>query len=271
MALSGRTRIAGIIGWPVQHSLSPAMHNAAFAALGLDWAYVAFPVEPDRVAEAVRGLAAAGVAGLNVTIPHKQAVLEACSAVSPAVDAIGAANTLVPDGAGGWRADNTDAPGFLRALDEAAPMDLTGRTALLVGAGGAARAVAFGLRSRGARLLVANRTAAKASELGTPVGFTRPELEEAAAGADLVVNCTSLGLHGDEVPSELPMDALGEGTVVADVVYRGTGTPWLHAAEARGARVVDGLGMLLHQGAAAFVQWTGSEPPVEVMRAALRG
>ena len=150
-------------------------------------------------------------------------------------------------------------------------MDLRGRTALLIGAGGAARAVAFGLRSRGANLLVANRTAAKAAELGTPVGFTRPELEEAAGTADLVVNCTSLGLHGDEVPPELPMDALADGRVVADVVYRGTGTPWLHAAQGRGARCVDGLGMLLHQGAAAFVQWTGVEPPVEVMRTALRG
>lgn len=145
---SGATRVAGIIGWPVAHSLSPAMHNAAFAALGLDWTYVAFPVHPDGVVTAVRGLAAAGVGGVNVTIPHKQAVLECCSQVSPAVEAIGAANTLVPDGDGGWRADNTDAPGFLRALDEAAPLDLAGRTALLIGAGGAARAVAFALSWR---------------------------------------------------------------------------------------------------------------------------
>jgi shikimate dehydrogenase len=269
-APSAGTRVAGIIGWPVGHSLSPAMHNAAFGALGLDWVYVAFPVAPERVAGAVAGLAAAGVGGLNVTIPHKRAVLEACSAVSPAAEAIGAANTLVPDGAGGWRADNTDAPGFLRALDEAAPLELDGRTVLLVGAGGAARAVAFALRGRGARLLVANRTAARAAELGDPVPFTRGDLEEAAAASALVVNCTSLGLGDDAVPAALPMDALGPGHVVADVVYRATGTPWLEAAAARGARCVDGLGMLLHQGAAAFVQWTGTEPPVEVMRAALR-
>ncbi len=120
--IDGTTRVAGIIGWPVEHSLSPAMHNAAFAALGLNWVYTAFPVHPERVPEAIRGLAAAGVAGLNVTIPHKAAVVACCSSVSPAVEAIGAANTLVPDGEGGFRADNTDAEGFLRALDEQAPM-----------------------------------------------------------------------------------------------------------------------------------------------------
>jgi shikimate dehydrogenase len=268
--ISGATRVTGIIGWPVAHSLSPAMQNAAFAELGLDWAYVAFPVAPDRVAEAVCGLAAAGVAGLNVTIPHKQAVIDACSSVSSAVAAIGAANTLVPDGAGGWRAENTDAPGFLRALDEAAPIALDGAQVLVIGAGGAARAVAFAVRSRGARVVVANRTRARAAELGEPVEFTRAALEDAARQSVLVVNCTSLGLHGDGVPEELPCAALGPEHVVVDIVYRPPGgTPWLAAAGARGARCVDGLGMLLHQGAAAFVQWTGQEPPIAAMRGAL--
>ncbi|CAN0486060.1 unnamed protein product, partial [Phaeothamnion confervicola] len=152
MTVDAHTRVAGIIGWPVEHSLSPAMHNAAFAALGLNWVYAAFAVHPDRVAEAVRGLAAAGCAGLNATIPHKHAVLECCSEASEAARAIGAANTLVPDGSGGFRADNTDAAGFLRALDEQAPLDLAGADALVIGAGGAARAVVFALRSRGARV-----------------------------------------------------------------------------------------------------------------------
>lgn len=267
--ISGATRVTGIIGWPVTHSLSPAMHNAAFAALGLDWTYVAFPTPPAAVGSAIRGLAAAGVAGLNVTIPHKQAALDACSAVSEAAAAIGAANTLVPDGAGGWRADNTDARGFLRALDEAAPLELGGRTALVIGAGGAARAVVFALRQRGARVVVANRTAARAAELGDPLEFSRAALERAVAESALVVNCTSLGLHDTALPAELPLDGLGPGHVVVDVVYRPGGTAWLAAAAARGARCVDGLGMLLHQGAAAFVQWTGQEPPIEVMRAAL--
>lgn len=267
--IGGATRVAGIIGWPVEHSLSPAMHNAAFAALGLDWLYAAFPVHPDRVPAAVEGLAAAGCAGLNVTIPHKRAVIPCCSSVSPAVEAIGAANTLVPDGDGGWRGDNTDAAGFARALDEQAPLDLAGADVLLIGAGGAARAVAFALRGRGARVRVANRTAAAAAELGDPVPFTTAALDAAAARSALVVNATSLGLHGDAVPPELPLAGLGGGQVAADIVYRPGGTPWLAAAAARGARPVDGLGMLLHQGAAAFEQWTGQSPPVEVMREAL--
>jgi shikimate dehydrogenase len=267
--ISGRTRVAGIIGWPVEHSLSPAMHNAAFAHLGLDWVYAAFPVHPDRVEEAIRGLAAAGCAGLNVTIPHKQAVIAACSAASDAVGAIGAANTLVPDGDGGFRCDNTDAAGFARALDEQAPVDVAGRNVLLVGAGGAARAVAFALRDRGARVRVANRTAEKAAALGDPVPFTVAAMDIIASDCALVVNCTSLGLHGDEVPPELPMAGIGRGQVVADIVYRPGGTPWLAAAASRGARPVDGLAMLLHQGAAAFEQWTGEPAPVDVMRGAL--
>lgn len=270
--IDGRTRVAGIIGWPVEHSLSPAMHNAAFASLGLNWRYVAFPVDPARVPEALAGLAAAGVAGLNVTIPHKRAVIDGCSSVSDAVRAIGAANTLIPDGEGGWRADNTDAEGFVRALDEQAPLDLRGAEVLLLGAGGAARALAFILRRRGARVVVANRTPGRAAEVGADgeVPFEGPGRDEALARAALVVNATSLGLHGDRVPEALPLEGIGPGHVVADIVYRPGGTPWLAAVAARGARTVDGLGMLLHQGAAAFAQWTGQEPPVEVMRAALR-
>ena len=263
------TRLTGILGWPVDHSLSPAMHNAAFEALGMNWTYLAFAVAPERVHEAIRGLAAAGCSGLNVTIPHKQAVLEACSAVSPAVEAIGAANTLIPDGAGGFRADNTDAEGFLRALDEAVEGDVAGKRVLLIGAGGAGRAVAFAVRSRGGHLLVANRTAARAAELGEPVPFEAGAINAAAAEAALVVNASSLGMGAAEVPLELPLAGIGPGQVVNDLVYRPGGTPWLAAAAARGARTVDGLGMLLHQGAAAFERWTGVDAPIAEMRAAL--
>ncbi len=269
--IDGRTKVAGIIGWPVEHSLSPAMHNAAFAALGLNWRYVAFPVEPARVPEALAGLAAAGVAGINVTIPHKRAVIEACSSVSDAVRAIGAANTLIPDGNGGWRADNTDAEGFVRALDEQAPLDLDGAQVLLLGAGGAARALTFILRGRGARVLLANRTPGRAAEVGADgeVPFDGPERDRAVRESALIVNATSLGLHGDEIPPALPLEGIGPQHVVADIVYRPGGTPWLAAVAGRGARTVDGLGMLLHQGAAAFAQWTGQEPPVDVMRESL--
>ena len=266
---SARTRFAGVIGWPIDHSLSPAMHNAAFRALGLDWAYLAFSIAPEHVERGVRGLFDAGCAGLNVTIPHKQAVLACCDEVTPAVQAIGAANTLVPEGDGRIRGDNTDAAGFLRALDEAAPLDLAGADVLMIGAGGAARAIAFALGGRGARLQVANRTTARAAALGEPVEFTREAIERAAAECVLVVNATSLGMGTDEVPAELPIDVLGPGQVAYDIVYRQEPTPWLRAAAARGARTVDGLGMLLHQGAAAFAQWTGTEPPVDAMRAGL--
>jgi len=263
------TRFAGVIGWPISHSLSPRMHNAAFRALGLDWAYLAFPIEPDHVSDAVRGLFRAGCSGLNVTIPHKHAVIECCSAVTPAVEAIGAANTLIPDGDGGMTGDNTDAEGFLRALDESAPIDLEGAEVLMIGAGGAACAVAFALKGRGARLRVANRTEEKCGALGEVVPFTHQAIEDAAARAALVVNSTSLGMGTDEVPADLPLESLGPHTVAYDLVYRTEPTPWLAAAAARGARTVDGAGMLLHQGAAAFRQWTGVEPPLDAMRAGL--
>jgi shikimate dehydrogenase len=247
------------------------MHNAAFAALGLNWVYLALAVEPARLPEAVHGLAAAGCAGLNVTIPHKRAVLAECSSVSAAAEAIGAANTLVPDGDGGWAAENTDAEGFLRALDEAAPLELEGAEALLIGAGGGARAVAWALRTRGADVRVANRTPERAADLGRSVPFAPADLDAAAGQSAVVVNATSLGLGASLPPPELPLAGLGPGQVVVDLVYRPGGTPWLAAAAARGARTVDGLGMLLHQGAAAFGRWTGVEPPLDVMRASLGG
>lgn len=245
------------------------MHNAAFRAVGLDWTYLAFPIEEDRVEGAVRGLFHAGCAGLNVTIPHKHAVLSCCDELTPAARAIGAANTLVPLGDGRVRGDNTDAVGFLRALDEAAPLDLAGADVLMIGAGGAARAIAYALTGRGARLLVANRTASRAAALGEPVPFTREAIDDAAAGAAMVVNATSLGMGTDEVPADLPVRALAPGAVAYDIVYRREPTPWLRAAEAQGARTVDGLGMLLHQGAAAFGQWTGVDPPLDAMRVGL--
>ncbi len=246
------------------------MHNAAFAACGLNWAYLAFAVEDARVQQAIAGLAAAGCSGLNVTIPHKQTVMAHCSSVSDAATAIGAANTLIPDGAGGFRADNTDAEGFQRALDEAIPEDVAAGVVLLIGGGGAARAVAHAVTSRGGRLLVSNRSPQKAADLGWVVPFDPVALNAAASEATLVVNATSLGMGSDEVPLELPLAGIGPNQVVYDLVYRPAGTPWSAAAAARGARTVDGLAMLLHQGAAAFERWTGHTAPVDVMGDALR-
>lgn len=269
VTIDAKTTVTGILGWPVTHSLSPAMQNAAFAAAGMNWAYLAFPVPPGAVGRAAAGLAAAGCAGLNVTIPHKQEVLDACSAISPAARAIGAANTLIPDGSGGFRADNTDAAGFMRAIDEVAPLALAGRPVLVIGAGGAARAVVFALRERGAVPRIANRTPERAAELGETIPLTPDALRRAVDDCPLIVNATSLGMGSDDVPPELPLQGIGAEHVVNDLVYRPGGTPWLLAAAAQGARTVDGLGMLLHQGAAAFELWTGVAPSVVAMREAL--
>ncbi len=271
MAVGGGTRVAGVIGWPIAHSLSPAMHNAGYEALGLDWVYVPIAVPTDRLAEAVPGLAAASFAGLNVTIPHKEEALELASGASDVARQIGAANTLIPDGDGGFTADNTDAIGFERAVEEVAPGALDGAEALMLGAGGSAQAVAWALRNRGCRVTVANRTAERARGLGDVIPFDPDAIDEAASSAGVVVNATSLGMNATEPPPELPLAAIRPGAVVVDLVYSPGGTAWLRAAGEAGAITVDGRGMLLHQGAASFTIWTGEDAPLDAMRAALGG
>jgi shikimate dehydrogenase len=267
--IGGSTRVAGVIGWPIAHSLSPAMHNAGYRALGLDWAYVPVAVPPDRLAVAIRGLGAASFAGLNVTIPHKEESLALASGASDVAREIGAANTLTPDGRGGFTADNTDAVGFERAVDEVAPAALDGARALLLGAGGSAQAVAWALSNRGCHVTVANRTPGRAARLGEVIPFEASAIDQAASSSGVIVNATSLGMGADGPPPELPLDSIQPGAVVVDLVYAPGGTPWLRAAEAEGATAVDGRGMLLHQGAASFSIWTGLEAPLEAMRAAL--
>ena len=232
------------------------MQNAAFRALGLDWRYVKLPVSPELFAETVRALPASGYRGANVTIPHKLAALELADEASEAARAIGAANTLTfADGM--IRADNTDAGGFLDALGESP----RGRTALVLGAGGAARAVVWALRDAGAAdVAVWNRTPERARELGGRA-VDRPE------PAEIVVNATSVGLHGDDL-SSLPLDAVGAPALACDLVYRGDGTasPFAAWASRAGARVVDGLEVLLRQGARSFEIWTGRDAPLDAMR-----
>jgi shikimate dehydrogenase len=251
------TALTGVLGFPVAHSRSPAMQNAAFRALGLDWRYVKLPVPPDLFDETVRALPASGYRGANVTIPHKLAALALADSASAAAQAIGAANTLsFADGA--IHAENTDAGGFLAALGESP----RGRTALVLGAGGAARAVVWALQEAGAaEVTVWNRTPERARDLGVRV-VERPE------PADIVVNATSVGLHDDDL-SSLPLDVVGTPEVACDLVYRGTGrTPFAAWAERVGAaRVVDGIEVLVQQGALSFAIWTGREAPVDVMRA----
>jgi shikimate dehydrogenase len=263
----GLRRLA-VIGWPVDHSRSPAMHNAALAATGLDgeYAYERIAVAPDQFADTVRGLPAAGFHGVNVTIPHKEAALALATDASDAAREIGAANTLTFAADGSIRADNTDAPGLLDALGDPLP-----RTGLVLGAGGSARAAAHALRSVGAAVAVWNRTSARARRLATDIGVAAVE---ARIPAEVLVNCTSAGMHDPaRTFKELPMtaDELGEYACVVDLVYRDGGTELLRQAEQRGARCVDGLEVLVHQGARSFEIWTGRSAPLDVMRRAARG
>jgi shikimate dehydrogenase len=264
--VGGLTRL-GVLGWPVAHSRSPAMHNAALAAVGLDgWHYQRLPVPPELFAETVRALPALGFAGANVTIPHKEAALALADEATETARAIGAANTLTFAADGTIAADNTDAPGLLAALGDERP-----RTAVVLGAGGSARAVAYALAQAGVAVKVWNRTAERARSLAADLGV---EVVQDLPPADLLVQCTSIGLADPSSTfKELPLsaDALDGYACVIDLVYRAGGTELLREAQRRGSRVIDGLEILVHQGALSFERWTGHPAPLEVMRDAARG
>jgi shikimate dehydrogenase len=256
------TALAGVLGFPVGHSRSPDMMNAAFAELELDWHYVRLPVAPDLFAEIVPALAGSGFRGANVTIPHKLAAHRLAGELTEAATAIGAVNTLSFED-GRILGDNTDAGGLVDALDA----DLAGARVLVLGAGGTARAAVWALREAGADVAVWNRTPRRAAELAAEFGARHAsELEPAR----VLVNVTSLGLHGEDLPAELGLDGVLEPEVVADVVYGREPTALCRWGEARGARVVDGLEMLLRQGARSFERWTGRQAPLDAMRRALR-
>jgi len=260
-------RRLGVLGWPVAHSRSPAIHAAAFRAAGLDgWRYQRLPVPPEAFAETVRALPATGFVGANVTIPHKEAALALATEATSAASEIGAANTLTFGGDGRIHADNTDAPGLLAAL----PVDPAGRTALVLGAGGSARAAVWALLRAGAGVSVWNRTPERAEQLCAELGG-RPV--RSAAPADLLVNCTAAGLQ-DPMGAfkELPLNAdeIGDYAVLADLVYSDHETALVSAARSRGLDVVDGLEILVRQGALSFERWTGSAAPIDAMRVAAR-
>jgi shikimate dehydrogenase len=256
----------GVLGWPVGHSRSPAMHNAALAAVGLrDWRYQLLPVPPHLFAETVPALPASGFRGANVTIPHKEAALRLAHEATDRAAAIGAANTLTFDRSGAISADNTDAPALLASL----PFAPAGRTAMLLGAGGSARAALWALLDAGAReVMVWNRTPVRAEQMcrelgGIPVQDAQP--------ADLLVNCTSIGLDASHKTfKQLPLaaDQLSRYRCVVDLVYTDASTELVTQACARSISVVDGLELLVRQGALSFERFTGRRAPVEVMRAA---
>ena len=260
-----RTRL-GVIGWPVSHSRSPAIQNAALLAAGLGsrWRYQLLPIPPELFVETVRALPAAGFRGVNVTIPHKEAALALADHASPSARAIGAANVLLfdPDGI---RAENTDAPALIAGL----PFAVADRTALVLGAGGSARAAVWALLDAGARdVRVWNRTPERAERLCAELGGT--PVREAAA-ADLLVHCTSSGLGGGaEMFNQLPIraDEVVKYNCVVDLVYTATETPLVQAARVRKIPALDGLELLIGQGALSFERFTGLPAPTEAMRAA---
>ena len=261
-----RTRL-GVLGWPVAHSRSPAIHNAALGVAGLTgWRYQRLPVPPALLAETVRALPGAGFRGANVTIPHKAAALALATDPSARAAAIGAANTLTFEPDGTIIADNTDAPALVAAL----PFTATGRTALVLGAGGSARAAVWALRDAGAsQVRVWNRTPARAEAIATELGA---QAVGDAGPADVLVNCTAVGLDGSDPFDRLPVsaDALTGYGAVVDLVYAPGGTRLIAAALARGVEAVDGLELLVGQGALSFEAFTGLPAPVEAMRAAAR-
>lgn len=262
-----RTRL-GVLGWPVRHSRSPAIHNAALRAAGLDaWRYQLLPVPPELFAETVGALSGAGFRGANVTIPHKEAALASCDTASPRSRAIGAVNTLLFEDDGTVRGENTDAPALIASL----PIPVEGSTALVLGAGGSARAAVWALRDAGAsEVRVWNRTWERASSLCAALGGSAVE---AAEPADLLINCTSIGLDAsDSTFKQLPIaaDDLSRYRCVVDLVYSGVDTELVAAARARSIPVVDGLELLIGQGALSFELFTGVPAAVEAMRAAIR-
>lgn len=270
----------GVLGWPVSHSRSPAMHNAALAELGLEgWRYQRLPVPPALFAETVPALATAGFLGANVTIPHKQAALALATHSSRAAREIGAANTLTFAPGGSIAAENTDAPGLIAVLERLTDMPAHPR-ALVLGAGGSARAAVWALREAGAsEVSVWNRTPERAHTLVRELGARAVRVAEAA---DLLINCTSVGLETGRAIERsatdgealnqlgLTFDQVGKYSHVIDFVYSSAPTPLLAAARAHGARTLDGLELLVAQGALSFELWTGREAPRDVMRRAAK-
>jgi shikimate dehydrogenase len=262
-------RRLAVIGHPVAHSRSPAMQNAALAELGLagEWGYEAIDLAPDELEPAVRAMPEEEFVGANITVPHKGAALALADSLSETAREIGAANTICFDG-GEIRADNTDAQGLLDALLDSP----AGKPALVLGAGGAARASVWALTREGAEVTVWNRTARRAQHLCEELGGT-PLTTPEQATYELIVNTTAAGLRGEDPFDELPLerDGFSSGQTVVDLVYGERPSPLLEAAKAAGAKTVDGIEILVRQGALSLEIWTGLEPPLEPMRRAARG
>ena len=276
--ISAKTKICGLISNPVEHSVSPAMHNAAFSSLGLDYIYLPFRVARDNLVRAIDGLKVLNIRGFNITIPHKVAVIPLLDEMEPMAEKIGAVNTIVND-KGCLKGHNTDAGGFLKAL-LGRGVEPKGKKVVVLGAGGASRAISFTLAERGAEIVILNRKlemdwavelASSISQFSTreakALELNDENLLSVLEAADILVNATSVGMSPDSSNSPLPARLLKPELVVFDVVYNPLKTRLLAEAEAAGAETISGIDMLVWQGALAFELWTGAKAPIDIMKA----
>ena len=274
--ISGSTKIVGVFGYPVKHSASPAMHNAAFAACGLNYVYVAFEVKPESLGQALHGLQALGIRGVNLTIPHKENALQFMDKLSSEAAAMGAVNTVVIDH-GRLSGYDTDTEGFLKSLVEESQFEPRGQKAMVLGSGGASRAVLFGLAgAKVSEIVIANRTAVRAEKLASEIAGKFPKVKmktiplstdsitEQMPSCSLLVNTTPLGMHGENPVRNT--GCLHKNLTVYDLVYIPQSTPLLKEAKKRGAKTIGGLNMLVYQGAISFELWTGRKPPIGIMK-----
>ena len=275
MSISGKTKVCGIIGDPIEHTMSPVMHNAAFKKLGLDFVYLPFRVKKEELSRAVDGVRALNIKGLNVTIPHKVAIIPFLDKLDLLAEKIGAVNTIVND-EGVLTGYNTDATGFLQALLEQG-VEPEGKNIVILGAGGASRAISFILAERGAHLVILNRQSGRAEELAQRISqvfkrevkalsLSEENLAQVLARADILVNTTSVGMVPDIDETPVPAGLLKPGLIVFDIVYNPVQTRLLKEAEAAGAKTINGLEMLVWQGALAFEKWTGQKAPLDLMK-----
>jgi shikimate dehydrogenase len=273
MKITAKTKVTGLIGYPVEHSLSPVMHNSAFEALELDYCYVTFSVEPSRLEEAIRGIKALGIAGINVTVPHKEAVMKFLDRIDEEAREIGAVNTVV-NKEGLLIGYNTDGRGFMASLNENC-YSPQGKRVFIVGAGGASKAVAYYLSKEASELFIYDIDRQKSLNLVNHLkGHGKVSMAKVTVAedistireADIVINATPIGLKPED-PSPVDIELLHKGQIVCDLIYKETRL--LREASMKGCQTINGLGMLLWQGVFAFELWTGKKPPVEVMRKAL--
>lgn len=270
--ITGATRSAIVIGDPVRHSLSPQIHNAAFAALGLDWCFLAMPVQRGQAGAALDAMRTLGIDGCSVTMPHKEVVASSVDVLMPAARALGSVNCVRRQGSE-LTGDSTDGIGFVRSLEADLDRSIAGADVAVIGAGGAARSIVDALARAGVdRITITNRSpegARRAAEL-TPIAVVGSDTD--TTSADIVVNTTPIGMAGGPEPEGCPIapGLLRSGQIVADIVYEPRRTPLLVAAEERGATPIGGLGMLIHQAAVAFEWWTGHPAPIAAMTAAVR-